>query len=228
MSTSTVRENRQWRYISTNFTLEYVDLDVHVAADIVISARQKERMTASVPAPAPYQGPHGYGAPPLQYPYPQPQPMQQAYSQQPPQSYTQQHQQIPQHQYAPQPEGTYHSPAPMNQSSQAGAPNLQELLANLRQPSQSQPANPPQPSLQNPNAPPTDLAGLLSNVARQQIQPQGYNQPVPQQSPIGQYPNRAPLQTYPHPTGTSSYGGASQPPQQNVQNIMEQLARWNK
>jgi hypothetical protein len=115
----------------------------------------------------------------------------------------------------------------VNQSTQAGAPNLQELLANLRQPSQPQPASQP-PPLQTPTGPPTDLAGLLSNVARQQAQPQGYTQSLPQQSPLSQYPSRPPLQTYPHQSGTSSYGGAPQPPQSNVQNIMEQLARWNK
>jgi hypothetical protein len=153
--------------------------------------------------------------------------MQQAYPQQPPQPYAHQHQQIPQQQYATQPEAAYRSPAPSNQSSQAGAPNLQELLANLRQPSQSQPTNTPQHSLQNSNPPPTDLAGLLSNVARQQNQPQSYNQPFLQQSPVSQYP-RPQFQNYPSPAGASSYGGAPQPPQQNVQNIMEQLARWNK
>jgi hypothetical protein len=184
-------------------------------------------MAAPVPAQAPYAPSHGYGAPPPQYPYPQPQPMQQAYTQQPPQPYANQHQQIPQQQYATQPEAAYRSPAPSNQSSQAGAPNLQELLANLRQPSQSQPTNTPQHPLQNSNPPPTDLAGLLSNVARQQIQPQSYNQPFPQQSPVSQYP-RPQFQNYPAPAGASSYGGAPQPPQQNVQNIMEQLARWNK
>ena len=186
-------------------------------------------MAASATPAAPYAANHSYGAPPQHLPYSQSQPMQQAYHQQPSPSYGHQTQQAsPQQQHAPQPEAAYRNSAPINRGSQAGAPNLQELLANLRQPSQSQPPIPPQPSLQTPNGPPTDLAGLLSNVARQQIQNQGYTQPVAQQSPINQYAGRPVLQSYPNTAGASSYGGAPQPPQQNVQNIMEQLARWNK
>jgi hypothetical protein len=186
-------------------------------------------MAASAPPPSTYPASNNYGVPPQHFSYVPPQPMQQAYPQQPPSSYGHQPQQISsQQRYTPQPEAAYRNSAPINQVPQAGPPNLQELLANLRQPSQSQPANPQQPSLQTPNGPPTDLAGLLSNVARQQIQTQGYNHPVPQHSPVNQYPSRPVVQPYSNSAGASSYGGAPQPPQQNVQNIMEQLARWNK
>jgi len=228
---------------NVNFN-EYVELEVHVAADIVISARQKERMAVSVPTPAPYPPNHSFSIPPQQYPYAQqqsqPSPSYAQPQQHPSLSYPQHQSQpsqiYPQHQppiqppqqYAPQHEPTYRSPAPANQGTRDGAPNLQELLANLRQPSNPPSAVSPQRPMQAPSGAPTDLAGLLSNVARQQSQGNGYAQQQSQQSSVNQYSARPPLQAYPNLSGMPPYGGAPQPPQQNVQNIMDQLARWNK
>ena len=219
---------------NVNFN-EYVELDVHVAADIVISARQKERMTPAAPVPPPYAPNLTFSAP-QQFPYPQQHTTPHPYQQQQQNAYPQHQPQLhqisqPQHQqYPPQPAPTYHTPQPSQPSTQPAAPNLQELLANLRQPSNNLLAPAPaQPSMQTPNGGAPDLAGLLSNVARQQSQAQNYSQAQAHQSPISQYPNRAPLQAYPNPSGTPTYGSSvAQQPQQNVQNIMEQLARWNK
>lgn len=205
---------------------EYVELDVQVAADIVISARQKERLMAHH-STAPYPSSHGYGTPLQQMQYPQPQPALQQF-QQPQQQPYGQPQITPGGQTYPAPNTPYRSPPPAAQNVNPGAPNLQELLANLRQP----PSQAPLPNLspqQPQNAQPTDLAGLLSNVARQSSHAQNYSRPGSQQAMDGQYPGRPPQQPYTNQIGIPGYSGAtSQPPQQNVQNIMEQLARWNK
>jgi hypothetical protein len=110
---------------------------------------------------------------------------------------------------------------------------LQELLANLRQTpqNQAQAQNMPGASGGTP-----DLGALLSNVARQQSQSHGYPaQPYHQQSSNNQFAQRAPLQPYTSPAGMSSYAGntsagnlSQQGSAQNVQNIMDQLAKWKQ
>ncbi|KAI1608639.1 hypothetical protein EDD36DRAFT_447435 [Exophiala viscosa] len=178
---------------NVNFN-EYVDLDVPVAADIIQHARQKERGFAQ----APQFPPQGYSQPQYSQPTPQYQP-------QVPPAYPPQQQ--PQFQYGqpPQYQGQHGQP-PTPVTPSTAAPNLQQLLANLRQPGDHQsPAN---------ARPPQDLAGLLSNVARQQNQ-------------AGQFPQQPPQQQQQGYGGSSSYVPGQQP-QQNVQNIMETLARYNR
>lgn len=179
---------------NVNFN-EYVDLDVPVAADIVLHARQKERGFAQPPQFPPQgysQAQYGHPAP--QYPPQVPPAFPSA--QQPQFQYGQQTQYQGQHGQAQTPV----TPSPT-------APNLQQLLANLRQPGDQQsPSN---------ARPPSDLAGLLSNVARQQNQAGQFPPP-----PAGQQPQQG--------YGNSSGYVNGQQPQQNVQNIMETLARYNR
>jgi hypothetical protein len=113
-----------------------------------------------------------------------------------------------------------------------GGQNLQELLANLRQTPQSQ-GMPQQMPSANPGTP--DLGALLSNVARQQNQSQGYQpQQYHQQQSNSQYvQQRPPLHPYSNSVGMPAYGGSAggggpQGPAQNVQNIMDQLAKWKQ
>jgi len=206
---------------NVNFN-EYVDLDVQVAADIVNHARQKERMQVqspippSYPAPASFQPPqHGHYGQMQHTPQPHPHfppPI-------PPPSY---HQPSPQQPYAyPPQQHSYPAPpipqAPVTPSTDPA--NLQALLANLRQPSNAQ-------GQQIPNVPPlngqhTDLAGLLSNVAaRTHNQGQAYSQLPPK----GQQPNVS----YGGNSDAHGYGIGQANNQQNVQNIMDQLARYNR
>ena len=218
---------------NVNFN-EYVELDIPVAADIVIQARQKERMTMqtpiSVPTPTASYPPNQpfTGQPPYTYPL-QP-PIQPQYHQPPSQTYPQPPQAQHQPQFPPQPGPTYRVPNQGPPTPNSGAPNLQELLANLRQPSGVQ--QPPQQSPIPPqNSRPTDLAGLLSNVAaRQHNQSHMYNQnyatPLPSQLPMAQYGNNPPVQGYSPQQGLQGYGSGPQQPQQNVQNVMDQLARY--
>ncbi|ETI29559.1 hypothetical protein G647_02012 [Cladophialophora carrionii CBS 160.54] len=178
---------------------EYVDLDVTVAADIVLSARQKERGGLQQ-SPQSYHPPQGYPpqnhygyAPPPQYP---------------PTAYPTQPQQHNQYQYSQNAQYQNQAQTPVTPGSATAAPNLQQLLANLRQPGDSQ------PNSASPSGKPTpDLAGLLSNVARHQQLP-----PHQQQSPTQHgYGPAAP-----------AYGVGQQQSQQNVQNIMDTLARYNR
>ena len=175
-----------------------------------------------------------YGPPQESYPFNQPpsqpsqpsQPYAQPYSQpyQPPHA-----QQMST--YAAQRQPSYGGPSPLSPG--GGGQNLQELLANLRQTPQSQ-AQPQHMPAANGGSP--DLGALLSNVARQQNQAHGYAaQQYHQQSPNSQLAQRAPLQPYTNPTGMSSYAGnlglaaaSQQGPAQNVQNIMDQLAKWKR
>lgn len=205
---------------NVNFN-EYVDLDVPIAADIVIQARQKERMAAQKPAPSPY--PQQIFQPPLPPPQYQQTPVQQHYGQQ------------PMHQYqAPRPQSQqYHPPNPNQygtsqhspQTPNSGGSNLQELLANLNRQPPGNPSQPQQQTTPTQQAGP-DLAGLLQNVAARQQnqsngiygQAQGYVPPQPQQPHYGQY--QTPPQNQPY--------GTLQQPQQNVQNVMDQLARYNR
>jgi hypothetical protein len=213
-------------------SVEYVDLDVSIAADIVIQARQKERMTlppSAAPLPAqPYGHPQQQSQQP---PYP--------YAQQAPQPYAQSFQQPYQPPHA-QPMSTYPASrepsygGPSALSANGGGQNLQELLANLRQAPQNQVQHQHMLAA-NGGAP--DLGALLSNVARQQNQTHGYptQQYQQQSSSNNHYSQRAPLQAYNNPAGMASYAGGPgmgtaphQGPAQNVQNIMDQLAKWKQ
>jgi RNA recognition motif. (a.k.a. RRM, RBD, or RNP domain) len=212
---------------NVNFN-EYVNLDVHIAADIVIQARQKERMTGQRPAPSPYPPQHGFPPPQAPLHFHQPPPMPQQYSQIPQPQFPHPQTQIqPAHHPQPPQYGTsQQSPQTPNSAGsnvRGGGSNLQELLANLnRQPSGSQ--GQPQST---PTQATSDLAGLLQNVAaRQQNQTNGaygqgpaYVLPQQQQPLYGQYQN---------PPQNQQYGTPAQQPQQNVQNIMDQLARYSR
>lgn len=121
--------------------------------------------------------------------------------------------------------GPIHSP-------NSGGQSLQNLLANLRQtpPNQVQHQH-----LTNASGAAPDLGALLSNVARQQNQSQAFStQHYAQQPSNNQFPPRAPAQPYTNPTGMSSFAGgpgagpSQQPPAQNVQHIMDQLAKWRQ
>ncbi|KIW69726.1 hypothetical protein PV04_05586 [Phialophora macrospora] len=178
---------------------EYVDLDVTVAADIVLSARQKERgglhqspQSYHPPQGYPPQNPYGY-APPPQYP---------------PAAYPPPPQQHPQYQYNQNAQYQNQAQTPVTPNSATAAPNLQQLLANLRQPGDSQ------PNIASPGGKPTpDLAGLLSDVARHQ------------QAPLHQ--QQSPTQ-HGYGPAAPAYGVGQQQSQQNVQNIMDTLARYNR
>ena len=176
---------------------EYVDLDIAVAADIVLSARQKERGGLQQ-SPQSYHAPQGYPAQ-SQYAHPPP-------PQYPPTPYPPQHQQHSYQQYNQGAQYQNQAHTPVTPNSATSAPNLQQLLANLRQPGDSQ------PNSASPSGKPTpDLAGLLNNVTRHQQGP-------PQHSPTQHgYGPVAP-----------AYGAGQQQSQQNVQNIMDTLARYNR
>lgn len=208
---------------NVNFN-EYVDLDLSIAADIVIQARQKERMAGQRPAPSPYPPHQGFQSPlPLQQ-FQQPPPIHQQYSQQPPQHQYQPPRPQSQQYHPPQPP-QYGTPQQSPQTPNGGGSNLQELLANLnRQPSGNPNQLQQQPTPTQQAVP--DLAGLLQNVAARQQnhgnvgygQGQGYVPPLQQQLQYSQYQSPAPNQQY----------GAPQQPQQNVQNVMDQLARYRR
>jgi len=191
---------------NVNFN-EYVDLDVPVAADIVSHARQKERAMGHTRDNAS----QAYNQGAAQYGHQQPQP----FPQQLPPNFTPQHQNP--YQQFNQP-GQYNSQmlpqSPTNMTpNSASTPNLQQLLANLRQPGDGQRNMSP-----NDRSGP-DLAGLLSNAVRHQSQGAQFvpppPPPLPQQQP--QYGG-----------GATAFGTTQQQPQQNVQDIMETLARYNR
>lgn len=206
---------------NVNFN-EYVDLDVQIAADIVIQARQKERMAGQKLPLSPFPSQQAFQPPPP--PQFQPPPLtQQHYGQQALQQYQPPRPQIQQY-HPPQPH-QYGTPQQSPQTPSGGGSNLQELLANLnRQPSGNPSQLQQQPTPTQQAAP--DLAGLLQNVAaRQQNQGNGgygqgrsYVPPQEQQLQYGQYQNPQQNQQY----------GPPQPPQQNVQNVMDQLARYSR
>lgn len=186
---------------NVNFN-EYADLDVPVAADIVLHARQKDRGAAPPAFPnqsygQPQHPPSPYGHyPQAQYPSQPPQP---------PQNYPQ---------YSNNYQAYNQQPAYQNQGQtpitpNSAAPNLQQLLANLRQPGDNQKS----PSGHERAS--ADLAGILHNAARQ---------PGPQYG-IGQPPHQ---QQHNFNGGAPAYGGNTSQPQPNVQNIMETLARYNR
>ncbi len=199
---------------NVNFN-EYVDLDVSVAADIVLHARSKERGMVqqspqtqyfpgtAFPPPTPFghhipqQSPQQYspaGPPQFHQQRPPPIPPPDQFSYHPHQS------QFPQHSTSATPTGS--------------TPNLQQLLANLGQTPNAPVSGLNQPSAQGHRQ--ADLGGLLSNIAaRHQHQAQPYSHPPPQ-----------PLQQgYGNQTGTQGFGTGQQ---SNVQNIMDQLARYQR
>ena len=203
---------------NVNFN-EYVDLEVQVAADIVVHARQKERgqmfqspqsaypPTPTYGQPPPHQVPQHYGQPPMPQAPPQPwrQPSIPQYQQQrPPQAPLGPYAYPPQHQYQ------HHLPqqSPATPSS-AGSANLQQLLANLSQPGSAGPQH-HTPTSATGHA---NIGGLLNNIAAQQQN----NQPAYNPNSQQQY------QPQPQQQG---YGGGQQ--QNNVQDIMQQLARYQR
>ncbi|KIW11641.1 hypothetical protein PV08_10943 [Exophiala spinifera] len=178
---------------NVNFN-EYADLDIPVAADIVLHARQKE-LGFSQPAQYAAQG------------YPQAQYNQPAPSQFPPQIPPPfpppPLQQQPPYQYGQPPPFQGHPQTPVTPTSSA---NLQQLLANLRQPGEQ--ANAPAAT------PTTDMAGLLGNVAHQ--------------GQSGQFPLSPSGQPQQQGYGSAPAYASGQQPQQNVQNIMDTLARYGR
>lgn len=202
--------------------LEYADLDLNIAADLTIHAKQTQQRTSQ------------HSQPPLaQLPYGVPQPL---------------YPQAPVHQPPPQqlPTG---GPNVANLISNLDGPALQKLLGALQQPQgqgpppQSAPQPPPHPQQQPPppmtGANPADLASLLSSVVRQQnsqhhqshqqtpqhFQGHSYAAPPPQVNPA--------FINNPAVAGLMGGAGNGQPssqqqPAQHVQNIMEQLAQWRK
>lgn len=192
---------------NVNFN-EYVDLDVPIAADIVSYARQQERGLAR-PRETGSQS-YGQGPSPTQYGHQQ----SPHFPQQLPPNFPPQQQNAYQHynqQVGYDTRMLPQSPATMTPDS-AGAPNLQQLLANLRQPGDGQ-------KNMSPNDRPTpDLAGLLSDAVRHQIQGGQFVPPTPQQQ----------QQQQPQYVSGPAYGAGSQQSPQNMQNIMETLARYNR
>ena len=201
---------------NVNFN-EYAELDIPVAADIVIHQRQKERATQHTPV-TPQYPPHHLPQAQPHFNYQQPPQLQHHYHQ----INTAPYQQPPMPQQNPQYRPTSQSSAIPG----AGGANLQELLANLRQPSGSQQGTPqvPQQAFPPQNNRPTDLAGLLSNVAARQ-----HNQTHPQPQQYAQQPS-APQQYQPYQgqQGHQQVYGQAYPQQQgsqNLQSIVEQLSR---
>ena len=198
---------------NVNFN-EYVDLDVSVAADIVLHARNKER---SMPQQSPQTQypPRPTFQPPTPYGHHMSQQSPQQYSPTGPPQFHQQRPPIPppaNHFPYPQPQQMHHHQAPATPT--ANTPNLQQLLANLGQPQNPSVLSPHPSSAQGPRQP--DLGGLLSNIAaHQQNQNQIFNQ----------LPRQPPQQTYGAPAAQHGYGGGQQ---SNVQNIMDQLARYQR
>lgn len=169
---------------------EYVDLDVAVAADIVIQARQRERAGTHShpqypPTLMPPQSPYQHVSPSTQWP-PQP-PFPPPQQVPPPQQYG----------YPPQPQQQAYRPQayPTPQSATAQPPNLHDLLANLKG---------------GVGAPPTPQS---AHSAGQPFTPYGQLPPPPPQY----YGQPAYPQQQQGPNGQSS-----------VQNIMDQLARFQR
>ena len=123
-----------------------------------------------------------------------------------------------------------------NLISSLDGPSLQTLLSALQQrPSlQSQPVSATQSPFASPNPPPpADLATLLTNVARPAAVP-----PVPPQHPsfptFNPQPPAVPMVSDPNLLSLLAKGLGGQQPQgqpaagANVQNLMNQLAKWKQ
>ena len=184
---------------------EYVDLDMNVASDIVLHTKRTQASPSSAfPLTPTFNHAPQYGQPPI--------PPVQQYS---PQGQTQFQPRPPLPAYPyPPPQQQFAQPqTPTPSSANSNAPNLQQLLANLQQPNGAQPANiGPGPAHSRP-----DLSGLLQNIAaNQQNQYQAYSTQSSPQS-YGTTPNSA-----------QSYSAGGQQNNSNVQNIMAQLARYQR
>lgn len=168
---------------------EYVDLDVPVAADIILQARQRERgggqpHSTYPPTLMPPQNLYQHVSPTTQWP---PQPSFQLPHVPPPQQYN----------YLPQAQQQAYRPPPYPTPNSATAqpPNLHDLLANLKG---------------GVGAPPTPQS---AHSAGQPFTP--YGQPPP-----------PPPQYYSQPAYPQQQQGANGQP--SVQNIMDQLARFQR
>ncbi|KAJ5094414.1 hypothetical protein N7456_010275 [Penicillium angulare] len=121
-------------------------------------------------------------------------------------------------------------------------PSLQSLLSALQRPApQSQPVSATQSPFASPNPPPpADLATLLTNATRPVPAPIPQPQPQPQQQhiipppPFNLQPPNAPVVSDPHLLSILAKGLGNQQPQgqpgvgSNVQNLMNQLAKWKQ
>lgn len=195
---------------------EYDQLDANIAAELVFRAKS----THFAPGPPRYPQAPTYGA--AQYAQP-------ALQQIPPQQ--------------AQPAGG--PPNLANLITSMDGPALQKLLSTMQQ-------NPQTPHTPQSSQPPLtpDLASLLGNVGRQELPPQQQGYPYPQQNQHPQQqqqnaygaaapPNQAFAQNpafasilanagnrQAQQQGLGQHTQAGQ--QQNVQNIMEQLAKWKQ
>ncbi|KAJ5709509.1 Nucleotide-binding alpha-beta plait [Penicillium malachiteum] len=116
-------------------------------------------------------------------------------------------------------------------------PSLQSLLSALQQQRpapQSQPVSTTQSPFASPNPPPpADLASLLTNASRPVPLPQPHQQHIPP-PPFHLQPPNAPVVSDPHLLSILAKGLGNQQPQgqpaigSNVQNLMNQLAKWKQ
>ncbi|KAJ5240146.1 RNA-binding protein (Nab3) [Penicillium chermesinum] len=121
-----------------------------------------------------------------------------------------------------------------NLISSLDGPSLQNLLSALQRPNpQSQPVSAAQSPFSSPNPPPpADLAALLTNAARQPPIPPT-QPPLPSPS-FNLQPPHAPVVSDPHLLSILAKGLGGQQPQgqpavgSNVQNLMNQLAKWKQ
>ncbi|KAJ5541093.1 hypothetical protein N7494_006169 [Penicillium frequentans] len=120
-----------------------------------------------------------------------------------------------------------------NLISSLDGPSLQSLLSALQRPAPpSQPVSATQSPFSSPNPPPpADLATLLTNAARQPPILQHPQQPLP---PSISSPPNGPVVSDPHLLSILAKGLGGQQPQgqpavgSNVQNLMNQLAKWKQ
>lgn len=193
--------------ILANQSLEYDELEVRVAAELVIRAKAKH-----IAAPLPSQNPYAAGP--------------QRYSAIP---YAQAPLQPPTHQQAV---ATAGQPNIANLITSLDGPALQKLLGAMQQNPQT--AQTPQPHM--PLQSPThnqNLSALLGNAGLQQHQvhsQQNYNYP-PNQA-LQQLPSNfqygAPYQPAPQQAMVQQHQQPQTGQHQHVQNIMEQLAKWKQ
>ncbi|ORY06022.1 hypothetical protein BCR34DRAFT_666717 [Clohesyomyces aquaticus] len=204
---------------------EYADLEPTVAAALVINAKQAQ-VQAQAQAVQPVQPPqppapqsygHSYGNPAIPTP---------SYAPIPP----------PSNQYTPTPAS---NPANLsNLISSLDPSGLQQLLGAMSQNGQSQTQQSPQPPAV---APPPDLARLLGSVSNPQTQapsypnqsqqnaPQGYQNTYQQMPSLASFlSSQPPTQAAPSAAPIQSPTQATPTGQPNMQEIMEQLARYQR
>lgn len=204
---------------------EYAELDANIAAELVIRAKSTHLKPAAGPAPGPgpYNPAPAYGAA--------------QFAQNP-----QQH--LPPQQ--PQPAGANPNLATLITS--MDGPALQKLLGAMAQTPQTPQSAPNlQSQTQQQSSQIPDLAALLGSVNRQQAphaQQQGFPYAQQQQSQPNTYPSSTPNPSFTNNAALSSLLGNAgnrppqhgvlnqqqqmQPGQHQVQNIMDQLARWKQ